>query len=171
MERILKEFGAKLEILRPYSLHLAALSAALLLGLVVAVVKVSGQPPAVDSADRWPFPQWTPFRAGLQRDALARAEFWAADASKKAEAQKKPAGPPWRFIGTVHDGKANVAVIELDQGKRIQRVSNGEALPNGALIKKIDTNELIYDENGEERVLKLFSAAKMDSPAAGNGKK
>lgn len=171
MDRVLREILERLEVLRPYALHLSALGIAVLLGLTVAVVRVSSAPPAVDTADRWPFPQWAPFRAGSQRETLARADLWTVDPSKVKVAEKKPEGPPWRFIGTIQDGKARIAIIELDQGKRVQRIPSGEPLPNGALIKKIDTNQLIYDENGEERVLKLFGADKTDSLAAGSGKK
>lgn len=80
------------------------------------------------------------------------------------------AGPPWRFIGTLQDGKARIALIELDQGKRIQRIASGQPLPNGGLIKKIDVNELTYDDGGTDRVLRLFGIAKTDSMAAANGK-
>lgn len=172
LDRVLREIQKGLEVLRPYAVHLSALAIAMLLGLIVAAVKVSSNPPAVDTADRWPLPLWAPYRAGPQRDALARAEIWTADPSKaKTEvAEKKPAGPLWRFIGTVQDGKARIAMIELEQGKRVQRIASGQPLPNGSVIKKIDTGELIYDENGVEKVLKLFSAAQMDTPAAGIGK-
>ena len=163
----------RLEVLQPYVLHLSALGIVLLLGLIVAAVKVTSDPPAVDTADRWPFPQWAPFNAGPQRQALARVEIWTPDPSKAkaVAAEKKPDGPPWRFIGTVQNGKARIAVIELEQGKRVQRIANGEPLPNGSVIKKIDTGELIYDENGVEKVLKLFSATETVNPAAANGKK
>lgn len=171
MDRMLREMIRRLEVLRPYALHMGALGVAVLLGLAVAVFKVSGTPPAVDTTDRWPFPQWVPYRAGAQREMTAKAEIWTVDPSKKAVVEKKPEGPPWRFIGTVHDGRVRVAVIELDQGKRIRRIASGEPLPNGAIIKKVDASELVYDESGVEKVLKLFSAAKMDIPAAGNGKK
>ena len=55
--------------------------------------------------------------------------------------------------------------------QRIQRIASGQPLPNGAVIKKIDTSELIYDENGVEKVLKLFGVSKTDNLAAGSGKK
>lgn len=172
MDRVLKEMLKKLEVLRPYTLHLSALGVAVLLGLVIAAFKVSGAPPAVDTTDRWPFPQWTPYRAAALRNSLAQANIWTEDPAKAkaAVAEKKPAGPLWRFIGTVQDGKTRVAIIELEQGKRVQRIASGAPLPNGAVIKKIDSGELIYDENGIERVLKLFSASETDTPAAGSGK-
>lgn len=177
MERLLKEISARLgglqlDSLKPYVPHLAALGIAMLIGLGVALFKVSSEPPAVDTADRWPFPQWAPYRAGPQRTALARTDIWAQDPTKaKPVAEKRPDGPPWRFIGTVREGKTLVAVIELDQGKRIQRISSGQPLPNGAVIKKIDTSTLIYDENGAEKSLQLFGLAKTDNLAAGTGKK
>src|SRR5690606_8463120 len=97
--------------------------------------------------------------------------IWTADPSKaKTTVEKKPEGPPWRFIGTIDDGKARIAVIELDRGKRVQRLASGQPLPNGSLIKKVGTSELIYDENGVEKVLKLFGLAETDSLADGTGK-
>lgn len=160
-----------IEELRPYFPHLIALGIAALLGLTVATFKISGDPAAVDTADRWPFPQWAPYRAGPQREALARTTLWAEDPTKaKVVTDKRPEGPPWRFIGTVTEGTMLIAVIELDQGKRVQRIGNGQPLPNGAVIKKIDSSTLIYDENGAEKALKLFGIAKSDAVAAGTGK-
>jgi hypothetical protein len=171
MDRILGQILERLGVLRPYAAHLSALGIAILIGLTVAVIKVSGSPPAVDTADRWPFPQWAPFRAGPQRNALARTNLWAEDPTKaKVVVEKKVEGPPWRFIGTLQEGESRIAVIELDQGKRIQRVGPGQALPNGALIKKVDTSVLTYDENGVEKALRLFGLTKTDNLAAGIGK-
>ncbi|MGE0282440.1 MAG: hypothetical protein AB7P20_17760 [Rhizobiaceae bacterium] len=161
----------RLEFLRPYYAHLAALGVAIALGLTVAAFKLASDPPAVDTADRWPLPQWAPYRAGPLRDALARTPIWAEDPTKaKVVVEKKPEGPPWRFIGTLQEGKVRLAVIELDQGKRIQRVAAGQPLPNGAVITKIDTTTLTYDEGGVEKALRLFGAAKTDNLAAGTGK-
>jgi hypothetical protein len=176
VERLFNDIRQKLAALRPilapYSAHLAVAGLAVLLGISAGVYQASKDPTAVDTADKWPFPQWAPFRTGPQREALARTAIWAADPTKvKAEAEKKqPAGPPWRFIGTLQNGKTRIAIIELDQGKRVQRIATGEPLPNGAMIKKIDTSALIYDDNGVERVLKLFGTAKTDSLPAGSGK-
>lgn len=171
MERLRIQIAQWLVILRPYTAHLAVAGLALVLGLSTGIYKALKEPAAVDTADRWPFPQWAPYRTGPLRDNLARTNIWADDPSKaKAVVEKKPEGPPWRFIGTVQDGKARVAVIELEQGKRVQRIASGQPLPNGAVIKQIDTSELIYDENGQERVLKLFGASKTDNLAAGSGK-
>jgi hypothetical protein len=175
VERLFNEIKQKLAalgpVLAPYTAHLAVAGLAVLLGVGVGVYQASKDPTAVDTADKWPFPQWAPYRSGPQREALARAALWAADPTKaKIEVEKKPAGPPWRFIGTLQNGKARIAIIELDQGKRVQRIASGEPLPNGAMIKKIDTGALIYDDNGVERVLKLFGTAKTDNLPAGSGK-
>jgi len=172
LERILKELQERLGALRPYRAHLGTLGVAVLLGLLIAVIKVSSSPPAVDTADRWPFPQWAPYHAGPQRDAMARTMLWAEDPSKaKVVAEKKEEGPSWRFIGTLQEGGSRVAVIEVEKGKRIQRIAAGEPLPNGALIKKVDTSTLIYDENGAEKALRLFGPEKTDNLATGTGKK
>src|SRR5687768_959967 len=82
LQEISEKSRAGLVSLRPYFAHLTALGIAVLIGLTVAAFKVSSEPPAVDTADRWPFPQWTPYRAGPQRTALARASMWTEDPTK-----------------------------------------------------------------------------------------
>lgn len=172
MERLRIQIAQWLVILRPYTAHLAVAGLALFIGLSAGIYKAMKDPAAVDTADKWPFPLWAPYKTVSLRDGLARINLWAEDPTKaKVVVEKKPEGPPWRFIGTVQDGKARVAVVELEQGKRVQRIASGQPLPNGAVIKKIDTSELIYDENGEEKVLKLFGVSKTDNLAAGSGKK
>lgn len=150
----------KLAHIRPYVPHLAVLAVAMVLGLGVGMFKATSSPPAVDIADRWPFPKWVPYRAGAKRDDLRRLAIWSQDPGRQQEVEAvKADSPPWRFIGTMQDGDTHVAVIELDQGKRIQRVASGEPLPNGALIREISVSELVYDESGEEKTLKLFDPA------------
>jgi len=171
VERLRIQIAEWRVILRPYSAHLAAAGLALFIGLSSGIYKAMKEPASVDTADRWPFPRWAPYRTGPLRDGLARTNLWAEDPSKaKVVVEKKPEGPPWRFIGTVQDAKGRVAVIELEQGKFVQRIARGQPLPNGAVIQKIDTSELIYSENGQEKVLKLFGIAKTDNLAAGSGK-
>ena len=173
MDRFRRLLLEKLAPLRPYTSHLAVLGLAAALGLIVGAFKVAGSPPAIDTADRWPFPQWAPFRSGAQREALARTALWVEDPTKAkaAVAEKKPEGPPWRFIGTLQEGSSRIAVIELDQGKRIQRIGPGQPLPNGALITKVEANILAYDDDGVERLLKLFGLTKNDNLPIGTGKK
>ncbi len=156
--------------LRPYYPHLAAAGLALFLGLIVGAFKISGVPTAVDIADRWPLPQWTPFRAGPQRDALAGMALWTVDPARTVVEEKKVATPSWRFIGTIQEGESRVAVFEVDDGKRVQRLSRGESLPNGAQIVDIAANELRYNDGDTENVLRLFSAEALEDPESGNGK-
>lgn len=157
--------------LRPYYPHLTAAGIALFLGLIVGAFKVSGEPAAVDTADRWPLPQWTPFRAGPQRDALVNAGLWPLDPSRAvAVEERKVAVPPWRFIGTIQEGKSRLAVLEVEEGKRVQRFDSGETLPNGARIIDITANALRYDDSGVVKVIKLFSADLSEEPGSGNGK-
>lgn len=171
MNRHLQAILDRLQPLRPYFPHLAALLAAMSLGIAVAVLKASAEPKAVEAVDRWPFPQWTPYRAGDQRKAMASRALWVADPSRaKAAPVQKVTVPPWRFIGTLQDGKTRLAVIELDQGKRVQRVASGATLPNGATITRIESNELGYNEDGAEKVLRLFGADKSSGLAGEHGK-
>jgi hypothetical protein len=172
VELLLKERLARLGELRERLPHLVALGIAVALGAAVAAFKLASSPPAVDTADRWPLPKWAPYQSGQRRQDLARTSMWLEDPTKaKVVVEKKIEAPPWRFIGTLQEGSRRVAVIELDQGKRIQRISSGEALPNGAIIKQIEANTLTYEDNGSERALKLFGLAKTDSLADRTGEK
>ncbi len=155
--------------LAPFTWHLAAVGFAVALGVLVGVLTVSAMLPNVDVADRWPFPQWAPYKAGAKLEGV-RLLAWVDDPTKKKDEPLKVAGPPWRFIGTVRDGAKNVAVIEVDQGKRVQRIASGEALPSGGQITKVGIGELTYAENGEEKTLKLFALEK-PVPLSPNRKK
>lgn len=147
------------QILAPFRWHFAAVGVAIVLGLAVGVFAVTTKVQSVDTADRWSFPKWAPYNAGAKRE-IAHLLTWVDDPNKKKEAVVKVVVPPWRFIGTVQDGKKNVAVIELDQGKRVQRMSTGETLPTGAQIVKVGQGELVYSQDGEEKSIKLFALEK-----------
>lgn len=171
MNRLIQIALSRMEPLRPYFPHLLGLAGAILLGLTVGAFRASYDPKAVDTTDRWPFPKWAPYRAGSQRDAMVRAPIWPPDPSQStAEAAPKEEGPPWRFVGTVEDGKNRLAIIELDQGKKIEHFASGDALPNGAQITKISNSELIYNEGGVQGTLRLFSADRAESTPATNRK-
>jgi hypothetical protein len=169
---VLRNFLAQIQRFRPYFPHVAALGVAIVLGIAVSLFTISGTPPAVDTKDRWPLPKWAPYRAGEQREELKKLAIWAIEPGKeKIEAVKKPEGPPWRFIGTLQTPKGRIAVIEIDKGKRTQLVLGGEPLPNGVLIKNVGVGELVYDEDGVEKVLTLFSVDKAGNLPAENRKK
>lgn len=165
--RILTLLGS-LRILRFYVPHLLALSAAVLLGVAMGFVTIMGKPPAVDTADRWSLPRWAPYVAGPKREELARNPIWFEEPGKRKEEAVAVAVAPWRFIGTVKDGDKLLAVIELDRGKRVQRLNQGDPLPNGAPITRISTGEISYAENNAEMTLKLFGVTKdQNFPSAG----
>jgi hypothetical protein len=137
------------------------LAVAAALGLGTAVVSILAEPTVADTNDRWSLPAWTPYVAGQRRTDVVQLEIWAADPTKrKVEQVKEPTVPPWRFIGTVFDGSARLAVLEIDQGKRIQRLRPGDALPTGAQLTTISAGEIRYLENEIEQVIKLFSVDK-----------
>lgn len=147
------------QILAPFRWHFAAVGVAILMGLLVGVLAVTAKVQSVDAADRWSFPKWAPYNAGAKRE-VAHLLTWADDPNKKTDTVVKIVVPPWRFIGTVQDGRKNVAVIELDQGKRVQRMASGETLPTGAKIVKVGQGELVYSQDGEEKIIKLFALEK-----------
>lgn len=164
--RILTVFGP-LKVLRFYVPHLLALGAAVVLGLAMGFVTILGKPPAVDTTDRWSLPRWSPYVAGPKREAMAQERIWLEEPGKRKEETVVAAVPPWRFIGTVKDGNKLLAVIELDKGKRVQRLNQGDPLPNGAPITKIATGELSYTEDNAETTLKLFGVTKDQNFPAG----
>ncbi len=147
------------QILAPFRWHFVAAGVAVLLGLLVGIFAVTAKVQSVDTADPWSFPKWAPYSAGAKRE-IAHLLTWADDPTRKKDVVVKIVIPPWRFIGTVRDGKNDVAVIELDQGKRVQRMTSGETLPSGAQIVKVSAGELIYSQDGEEKVIKLFAPEK-----------
>ena len=152
---------ARLRVLRFYVPHLTALGVAVLAGIGIGAASLSPRISDTDPAARRPMPHWTPYKAGPQRDEMTRLVIWAEEPGKrKAEVAAGPPPPPGRFIGTVQQGKRRLAVIELDQGRKVQRLDTGEALPNGALVVAIGTGELTYTEDDTQKTLKLFAAEK-----------
>jgi hypothetical protein len=116
-------------------------------------------------------PRWAPYIAGPKREELARLPLWVEEPGRRKTEVANVAAAPWRFIGTVKDGEKMLAVIELDQGKRVQRLSPGDALPNGAQIMRVSAGEISYAENDAEMTLKLFGTTKDQNFPGANKKK
>ena len=170
MKNRLLNFLGSLRVLRFYVPHLVALGAAVAAGASMGFVTIFARPPAVDTADRWSLPRWAPYVAGPKREELARLQLWVEEPGKrKEEAVKVAATPPWRFIGTVREGSRMRAVIELE-GKKVQRLSQGDALPNGAQIVTIGNGEISYNEDDSQKTLKLFGLTKDPSLSAATKK-
>lgn len=161
MQQLLDFLLAAPERLRPYWPHLTALAVALVIGVGAGLLSVAATVPTADTADRWPLPKWAPYRASTKREAMKQPGIWAVEPGKeKVDVAKKPEGPSWKFIGTVQGTKGRIAVIEIDRGKRTQLIPGGQLLPNGALIKNVGVGDLTYEEDGIEKVLRLFNADK-----------
>ncbi len=166
--RLLAMLGS-LRILRFYVPHMAAIVAAIVAGLAMGFTTIMGKLPAVDTADRWSLPRWAPYVSGPKRQEMAQTPLWVDEPGRRKE-EAVAVVPPWRFIGTVRDGERLLAVIELDKGKRVQRLTQGEALPNGAAITRISTGEISYSQDNAETTLKLFNVIKDPAPPSA-GKK
>jgi hypothetical protein len=172
MKPRIEKLLTSLRVLRFYIPHVTALAMALLAGVGIGFSTIFARPPTVDTADRWALPHWAAYHAGSKPNELSHMALWAEDPTKhKDDATAKPPAPPWRFIGTVQDGKRLLAMIELDQGKRVQRLGAGDPLPNGAPVKTINFGELTYMENDTETTLKLFGVAKDQNFPAPSKKK
>ena len=171
MDRI-KNWLGSLRVLRFYIPHLVALGAAIFAGIALASATLLSKPPAVDNADRWLLPKWSPYAAGPRREDLAHLAIWAEEPGKRKDvAVVLPPVPPWRFVGTVRDGSKVLALIELDQGKHVQRLSPGDALPNGGQIVTVAVGELSYTEDDAQKTLKLFGAVRDQNFPSANKKK
>jgi hypothetical protein len=164
---------AGLRMLRFYIPHLTALGVAILAGLGMGIVALSPRISDADPAARWPLPHWTPYKAGPSREEMSHLTIWAEEGGgkRKVDIAAAPPAPPWRFIGTVQEGKRRLAVIEIDQGRKVQRLDTGETLPNGAMVVAIGTGELTYTEDDTQKTLKLFAPEKdKNFPSATNKK-
>lgn len=147
------------QLLKPFFPHLALVIAATMFGTGIGYIKVSSLPPEIDVADNWTVPRWAPYQQSLSSRELAAVQLWGAD----ERAQEIIDSPPpdasaWRFVGIVEDGGKRVAVIELGQSSRLQRLNEGDRLPSGAEILEIGANELTLRDQSMEVTIKLFDA-------------
>jgi hypothetical protein len=150
----------RLQHVLPYLPHLAGLCAIAILSVVVSLARISAAPPTTEGRDRWALPAWQPYRAGAAREEMLEAQIWSEDPAHRPKIQTaKVETPPWRFVGTVLLGKNRAAVIALEDGARMRRLTVGEDLPNGAKIKTVGDGVLVYEENGNDQTLKLFDAS------------
>jgi hypothetical protein len=149
----------------PYLPHLLALGLALMAGIAVGMVKANSTPTVGPTADRWTLPNWAPFQSGEQRGTLAAASLWGLEPQKRQEiAVEAPPVPAWRFVGTVREGGDLLAVVELDKGRKVQRLRAGDQLPNGDRIQTVDDGRLGVVADNDERVLRIFSQDKPSIP-------
>jgi hypothetical protein len=154
----LSDFRVRVE---PFKFHILALAAAIGLGVFVGLIKVNRVPPKSPDADRWNLPKWAPFQAAPSREAMGKDPMFAQDPAKKkatAEAVAAAAAPAWRFTGTMADGNNQIALIEVDKGRRVKRIAPGDELPGGAKVTAVRVGTLVYTDSAGEQVLKLFSA-------------
>ncbi len=148
------------QLLRPYFPHLIAVVAAAALGLGVGLVKMSTLPPEVDANDNWPLPQWAPYQPTVSSRDLASLELWGEDDSEGdfVEEPEPRDASAWEIVGIVHDGQTRVAIIEYGVDRKLQRLTVGDSLPDGAIIQEIGANDLTALGDNTETVIRLFEA-------------
>jgi len=146
------------QYLRPYFPHLAAVISAVMFGLGVGYIKVSTLPPEIDVNDNWTLPQWGPYQPSLPSRELAALELWGEDdrAREIAETPEPRDASAWEFIGITQDGETRLAIIELGQDRKLQRLNSGDRLPNGVEILSVGANELTLSDEGTQVTIKLF---------------
>jgi hypothetical protein len=161
----MERFHALRSLAEPYLPHLLALGLALTAGIAIGMVKANSTPTIGPTADRWTLPNWAPFQSGEQRVKLASASLWGSEPQNRREvAVEAPAAPAWRFVGTVREGGDLLAVVELDKGRKVQRLKAGDQLPNGDRIQRVDDGALAVLTGSNEEVLRIFSQDKPSIP-------
>jgi hypothetical protein len=149
------------QLLKPIFPHIALVISAIMFGLGIGYIKVATLPPEIDIADNWTLPRWSPYQPSLPSRELAALELWGEDERVQELIDSSPRdASAWRFIGIVQDGENRVAIIELGQNGGLQRLSEGDLLPNGAEILDIGTNELTLQDESLETTIRLFDIEK-----------
>jgi len=141
----------------------------LALGIGAGLIKTMKPPPKLADADRWNLPKWAPLQTAPLRQAIMAEPLFALDPVKKkaaADAQAAASVPVWRFTGTVREGSKNVALIEVDKGRKIKKITAGDELPGGAKVTSVQVGTLIYTDSLGEQVLKLFNPGNQQPDAA-----
>ncbi len=111
-----------------------------------------------DLKDTWSLPAWKPYRAGPEKAKFAELDIW--DGQKDGPKPKQDTGPAksWRLVGTVRNGKNYTAVVQIATEAGIQRVKQGDLLPNGEKVIGVGNGSLRIDDNGNAQEIKLFQS-------------
>ncbi len=170
MNQMIEKLRASLPFVKPFLPHIAALAFIALLGWANGYFQASKQVVNPDLTDNWAVPNWTPYRAGPERMIVAAMNIWdgkRAVVAKKDETIQKT----WQLVGTVRSGKTYAAIIQLSEGKRIQRAVAGDVLPNGEKVIGVENGTLQIDIAGTEQEIKLFQSIKVTQTATQTEKK
>jgi len=156
-EQILGLAREHLPLARPFLPHGVALVLFAVIGWTSGSLYAAKAVDNPDLKETWSLPAWKPYRAGPEKAKFAELDIW--DGQKDGAAKpKQDAGPTksWRLVGTVRSGKNYTAVVQIASEERIQRVKQGDLLPNGEKVLDVGNGSLRIDDNGNSQEIKLF---------------
>ena len=155
IQQILEKARLYLPEARPFLPHAAALLVFAVLGWMNGLFQATRTVDNPNLKETWSVPTWTPYHTGPERIMFASLDIWDGKKPQSAAAKEAPK-QDWRFIDTVQAGKAYAAVILLSDGKRIQRATTGDTLPNGEKIVAVGHGSMQIDVSGTQQEIKLF---------------
>ncbi|MBL8629648.1 MAG: hypothetical protein JNM81_08475 [Rhodospirillaceae bacterium] len=149
------QLGAALGPLRSHVLSAGAIGLCAVAGLALGLVKAVAPPNAAAPKDVWklpaiPMPSMPPT---MTPDDVGDM-FWSDEPRAKRVVQQKAKVINWRFVGTYAQGEQLYAIITDD--KRVLRLKNGDALPDGAVIQDVQLGNLTYQQDGASKTRRLF---------------
>ena len=160
MDKILTFLQFHLPRARPFLPYAGALALFALLGWLNGYFQAAKSIENPNLQEIWAVPDWTPFRAGPERQIFAALEIWDGKKAAAATKQVVQDQQAWRLVGTVRTGKTYTAVIQLADGGRIQRAVTGDTLANGEKILAVENGLLRFDSGGNQQEIKLFQQEK-----------
>ena len=147
---------------RQFAPHVTAVAIFSLLGAAWGALNIGSSNFVDGEIEAWALPRPTILSADPLPAEGGYDRFWSEEErtpkKKVAEPLKTPANK-WRFIGTADQGISLVAVIEIN-GKRVQIVKIGDALPDGSTVSHIAEGELSFELEGSARTVRLFQENK-----------
>jgi hypothetical protein len=156
---MLSQVKGLIAIAKGYAQHAALIALMVAGGVALGILRVAASAQLAPLNDRWSLPNYkTEQTAALDPEVLL-PRFW----SEQPLVPKKKAGPvapppatkPWQFLGTVDEGGTRYAVIEIE-GKSIRQIVTGGELPNGAVVTKIADGEMVFNQEGVDKSVRLF---------------
>lgn len=161
LENVLEKLQVYLPLVRPYFPHGAVLLVFALLGLANGLFHAAKRVDNPHLNDNWTLPSWTRYHVGPEKAKLVEMDIWDGQKSPNVKPKETvQATKAWRFVGTVRTGKNYTAMIQLESEGRVQRIAQGDTLPNGEKVIGVNNGALQIENNGDQQEIKLFQSDK-----------
>jgi hypothetical protein len=109
--------------------------------------------PTLVDKDDWRLPTEPTEDLAEARAQMEEHNLWG---DSRPPQQLKPLTPPnWRITGVYAAGNERFVLLNIEQ-QPLQQLKQGERLPGGAKILKIDAEQITIALNGKTRQLKVY---------------